>query len=261
MKKQFKSGIIAAIISLTLSTAYSQVPVQWTRTLQFEGYWEGPATLIFGGQTFNLTYHTDFKVILDGAGLTMDEGFVDPAIGELKGANLIGLNSADGLIHWSSVDNFGTAHEHIGSWLNPKHFYMEHQSIQGGQTFIEKIDLKLRANNHKVLVRLIATLDADTVQVLTGTLFRQNNRLANVAAENAEENEITIYPNPTPGVYGITSSVNIDEINITNEAGQLIYHAKPNETDYSLQLDDAGIYFIQVTSGKKIETKKIIVTK
>ncbi|HKR06252.1 MAG TPA: T9SS type A sorting domain-containing protein [Bacteroidia bacterium] len=259
MKKQFKSGIIATIIALTFGSAYSQVPVQWSRTLQLEGYWEGPAALILGGQTFNLVYHTDFKTAVNGNALTMDEGFSDPALGELKGANLIGLNAADGLIHWSSVDNFGTAHEHIGSWLNSKHFYMEHQSIQGGQTFIEKIDFRFRANNQRIKVSLVATLDGDTVQVIEGILYKQNSRLANVNTE--EDDEIIIYPNPSDGKVTIESPDIIDEIKITNESGQLIYQVKPNETDFSLQLEEAGVYFVQVTSTDKAETKKIILTK
>ncbi len=260
MNKQFKSGIIAAIVMLTFGSAYSQVPEQWTKTLRFEGYWEGPAILVLGGQTFNLTYHTDFKTAIDGAALTMDEGFSDPALGELKGANLIGLNAADGLIHWSSVDKFGTAHEHTGSWVNPKHFYMEHQSTQGGQTYTEYIHLRLRANDQKVLVDLIATLDTDTVEVLNGTLFRQNsgNKIASVAEAN---NEIIIYPNPSDGKVTIESMDVMDEIKITNESGQVVYRANPNETDFSLQLDKAGIYFVQVTTGNTTETKKIVLTK
>ena len=260
MKNKFKSGIIAAIILLTFGPAYSQVPLQWTRTLQFEGYWEGPATLVLGGQTFNLTYYTDFKTAIDGAALTMDEGFIDPSLGELKGANLIGLNAADGLIHWSSVDNFGTAHEHTGSWINPKHFYMEHQSLQGSQTYAEYIHIRLRAGNQKVLVSLIATLDADTVEVLNGTLFRQNN--CNKTAGMAEkDNEITVYPNPSDGNVIIESTDIMDEIKITNESGQLVYEAKPNETDFSFRLDKAGIYFVQVMSANTTETKKIVLTK
>lgn len=259
MKKQFKSGIIAAIIMLTFSSAYSQVPVQWTRTLNLEGYWEGPVTLNLGGQVFNLTYHMDFKTIVDGNAMTMDEGFTDAALGELKGANLIGLNAADGLIHWFSADNFGTAHDHIGSWLNPRHFYMEHNSVQNGLQFIEKIDARLKANNTRFEVELIATLDGDTVQILEGTLYKQSNRLANVNTD--EIDEITIYPNPSDGKINISSAEDINEINITNELGQIVYRANPNEADFSLKLDVPGIYLVQIISGEKTETKEIVVSK
>lgn len=260
MKTQFKTMMIAAAISLACISTYAQTPVQWSRTLQFEGYWEGPVTLNLGGQIFNLTYFTDFQTIIDGLGMTMIEGFNDPVLGELKGANLIGLNAADGLIHWSSVDNFGTAHEHIGEWLNPKHFYMEHQGQIGTQTFIERIDFRLRANNTKIIARLIATLDADTVQVLEGTLFKQNNRLADGSTITSID-EINIYPNPTGGEFDIESTSVINAIEVLNDAGKLIYKGNPNETDYSLRLDDAGVYFVRVTTAGKSETKKLVVIK
>ena len=261
-KSKFIKYIFAAVIALVFNSAYSQAPDQWTRTLQLEGYWEGPATLNLGGEIFNITYHTDFNTILNGIGMSMKEGFTDATLGELKGANLIGLNAADGLIHWSSVDNFGTAHEHTGSWLNPKHFFMEHHSLQGGQAYAEYIDIKLRANNHKVLVSLVATLDADTIEILTGILFRQNNnRSINGNFNQDLNNEISIYPNPTRGNFEITSSKIINEIKIRNETGQLIYHSKPNDTDISIDLDRSGIYFLEIISDNHIEMKKIVISK
>ena len=261
MKKQFKIGIIATIIALAFNSTYAQVPVQWSRTLQLEGYWEGPAVLNLGGQIFNVAnYHVDFKAAIDGNVLTMDEGFIDAALGELKGANLIGYSPYDDKIHWFSADNFGTAHEHVGSWLTPKRFHMEHHSMQDGLPFAEYIDIRLRANDQKVLLALIATLGQDTVQIVTATFFRQSNgsRLTNL---NSDNSEIAVYPKPSDGRLTIESAEIIDEVKITNEMGQIVCKANPNETDYSLQLENAGIYFVQVTSGSKSETKKVYLTK
>jgi|GEM_PF-1966845 len=266
MKKLFKSGLVAAVIALVFQPVYSQVPVQWSRTLQLEGYWEGPVTLILGGQSFNLSYHTDFKSDLDGLALYMIEDFSDPALGDFKGVNLIGLSAADGLIRWSSVDNFGTAHEHTGSWLNPKHFYMEHHSLQGGQAYAEFIHIRLRANNQKVLLSLIATLDADTVEILTGTLFLQNNcnKTGNGIAETLEPDEINVYPNPTSGDIEITSNEMIKEVKIISQSGAVVYHSMHDDTDLSLQIDSKlpeGVYFVQIISANKSETKKIVLTR
>ncbi|MEO8147333.1 MAG: T9SS type A sorting domain-containing protein [Bacteroidia bacterium] len=72
---------------------------------------------------------------------------------------------------------------------------------------------------------------------------------------------ISIFPNPSNGQFKITSSFNIDEIKITNLPGQIIYQTKPKQNNISLQLDEAGIYFIQITTNKQTITKKLIVCK
>jgi hypothetical protein len=258
MKKQITYGILALILSI--STAYSQTPVQWTRTLQLEGLWQGEVTLILGGQTFLLDYYMNYQTVVDGSALTMDEGFSDEALGELKGANLIGLNAADGLIHWFSADNFGTAHEHVGSWSTTKKFHMEHHIMQDGLPFAEYIDLKLKANDQQLEARLIATLGTDTVQILYGTLVRQSSsRPANSIP--AETTELTVFPNPTSGELTISSAEMIDEIIITNSAGQIVHKAKPAEITYQLKLQDAGIYYVQITSGRRTETEEVLITK
>jgi hypothetical protein len=260
MKKQFKLGILVTLFSLILSSSYAQIPLQWARTLQLEGYWEGPAILNLGGQIFNVAnYHVDFRTSIDGNALTMDEGFSDPTLGELKGTNLIGFNPFEDNIHWFSVDNFGTSHEHTGSWLTSKHFYMEHRSIQGGLPFIEYINVRLKANNQKTDLSLIATLGPDTVQIITATFVRQHNinRMGNV---DVKINDILIYPNPSDNKITIESQAIINEVRITNETGQLVYTATPLDTKFSVQLNAAGIYFVQLTSDNKSEIKKVVLT-
>src|SRR6187401_3289062 len=127
MKIKFQSGILALLLSLAINTSFAQTPIQWTRTLQFEGHWSGDATLNLGGQVFIVEYHVEFQPAVDGNVLTMNEWFSDAALGEFKGANLIGYSPYDDQIHWFSADNFGTAHEHTGSWSNPRRFTMVHQ--------------------------------------------------------------------------------------------------------------------------------------
>jgi hypothetical protein len=257
MKKQITYGILALILSI--STAYSQTPVQWTRTLQLEGSWRGDVTLNLSGQIFLLDYYMNYQTVVDGSAMTMDEGFIDAALGELKGANLIGLNAADGLIHWFSADNFGTAHEHIGYWSTSKKLHMEHHIMQDGLPFAEYIDLKLKANDQQLEARLIATLGADTVQILYGTLHRQGSRPA--SSITAEKMDISVFPNPTSGELTISSAEAIDEIIITNAAGQIVFSGKPGAETYQVKLDAAGKYYVQITSGRRTETKEVLITK
>jgi hypothetical protein len=260
MKKQITSVALCAVLALFISSAIAQPGLQWTRTLQLEGAWEGNVTLVLGADTFPLIYYMDFKTGIDGNALTMDEGFTDPLLGELKGLNLIGFNAADELIHWFSADNFGTAHEHIGAWQTQKRLHMEHRIDQAGQPFVELIDLKLKANNNKLDVNLVATLGSDTVQVLEGTLLRQNGN-NNRLISGEEEESITVYPNPASGELTISGADVIDEIIITNESGQQVYKATPGTDSHTLKLLAAGIYFLRITSGATTETKKAIIVE
>ncbi len=257
MKNQVRSGIIA-VVMLSFNAASAQTPVQWERTFQLEGVWSGLAELNLGGQIFNVVYNTDFRLVIDGNGMTMDEGFSDPNLGELKGANLIGYNPYDDQIHWFSVDNFGTAHEHAGSWLNHKHFYMEHHSTQNGLPFAEYIDFRMRANNTRIFVKLIATLGPDTIETITGTLYLQpgSNRVTTSTIGNDEQ--VLIYPNPSNGIVYIENETDIDEISVMNEAGQQVLESRPGKSAFELNLP-RGIYFVQIISGDKSTTQKVVV--
>jgi hypothetical protein len=86
--------------------------------------------------------------------------------------------------------------------------------------------------------------------------------------ENVSENmiinnnsEIHIYPNPNSGLFTIKLE-NLSEgtIQIMDINGSLVYskNIKNKEFEVNIQEQPAGIYFIQVKSGKKIITKKII---
>ncbi|HXU25850.1 MAG TPA: FG-GAP-like repeat-containing protein [Bacteroidia bacterium] len=76
-----------------------------------------------------------------------------------------------------------------------------------------------------------------------------------------ESNKVYIYPNPSNGVINIASTSNIDNIKISNMLGQVIYETKPNTENATLQLNNAGVYFVTITNGKEVSTKKVIVNK
>lgn len=125
----------------TISVPDSSLPVQVKNLMKFLGHWESDATLTLEGKPYKVIYKFYGKQTANGSGLNMDEGFSHPEVGTMIGANLAGLNPYDSKIHWFSVDNMGTTHEHIGSWLTPDHLYLEHNSIQEGKPFQEKLDL------------------------------------------------------------------------------------------------------------------------
>jgi hypothetical protein len=71
---------------------------------------------------------------------------------------------------------------------------------------------------------------------------------------------IYIYPNPSQGEIHITGEFIIDEINIIDLLGQIIYENKPNERKVILQFNKEGIYFITVVANGQTAIKKILIT-
>ncbi len=82
-----------------------------------------------------------------------------------------------------------------------------------------------------------------------------------IMESNFSFNETYVYPNPTMGKINITGSGIIDMIIITNALGQIIYEDKPGKEKVTVQIDNAGIYFVQIISGNQAITKKAIVKK
>jgi len=259
MKKQIKTGILALFMCIAQQQSFAQAPTDWQLTQQFVGYWVGAAELDLGGQIFNVTYHTDFISTLDGNGMIMNEWFDDPAIGSLRGANLIGLNATDALVHWFSVDNFGTAHEHTGTWVNPRHFKMVHQSDASGQIFREEIDFRFRGNNTRIEVTLLATLDGSAVQTIDGTLYLQANGNRVAPSSNESENVIIAYPNPSKEFVVVESKEAMEEISVINQLGQEIMVIYPNQTKSELKLNDAGVYLLQIKTSSGIKSRKVVI--
>ena len=72
---------------------------------------------------------------------------------------------------------------------------------------------------------------------------------------------VSVYPNPTSGETTITSSKNIQYIKVTDLLGRLIYEAQPQQLKFTFDLKETGMYFVTVTSGNEIETKKVVVVR
>ena len=80
--------------------------------------------------------------------------------------------------------------------------------------------------------------------------------------ENIEtENLISIYPNPSNGQINIVSLFDISLIKITNLLGQTIYSASPKAKNYSLNLDNDGIYLMMISSDKGTVTRTLTITR
>lgn len=173
-----------ALFAISLAqTGTPSMPEPLAKLMMWEGMWEAQATLSLEGKSYPLAYHADFRKTADGNGLIMEERFDHPDLGNLRGSNLIGCNANDGKIHWFSVDNFGTVHEHVGMWKSPDHFFMEARetmapAMENGKPagkqrrYLERIDFHVKGRN-TLEFNLVATIDGKPYEEITGTFTRR----------------------------------------------------------------------------------------
>lgn len=166
-----------AILVLMLSFAvYAQmepptVPDAVNGLKKFVGRWNSDATLVIEGKSYKVDYHVEGREIAEGNGVYLDEWFTSPELGALKGGNLVGYDPYDSKIHWYSVDNMGTTHEHVGAWQTPDHLFVEHQGMRDGKRFVEKIEFRFNGTN-ELRFKLVATLDGKEVEAGEGIFKR-----------------------------------------------------------------------------------------
>jgi hypothetical protein len=149
----------------------SDTPEILKTAMKLEGRWRANARLALGEQTHAFVYTLHFRKTAGGNALTMDEHAEVKEVGELFGANLIGFDPYENRLHWFSVDNFGTTHDHIGQLIAPGHLRLTHESRREGKPFREEIDFVWRTAD-EVNARLVATLGGDVVETLEGKFVR-----------------------------------------------------------------------------------------
>jgi hypothetical protein len=89
---------------------------------------------------------------------------------------------------------------------------------------------------------------------------QNNNRQVGVIQAGVNKNQITVYPNPSTGNITISNSQKINELRVTDVIGNVVYETKSAEQKIELHLENSGVYFVTVTSGKETTVKKVIIT-
>jgi hypothetical protein len=79
------------------------------------------------------------------------------------------------MLHWFSVDNFGTTHDHIGQLVDKDHLRLAHESRREGRIYKEEIDFLWRSPK-QFHVKLVATLDGQIEETLEGTFIRKSQK-------------------------------------------------------------------------------------
>jgi hypothetical protein len=163
---------LVAYASAVSAAEEAEAPEILKVAMKLEGRWQADATLSMGDQKHSFVYFMDFRRTAAGSGLTMEEHGDVAQVGMLRGANLIGFDPYDGRLHWFSVDNFGTTHDHIGQLIGPAHLRLTHESEREGKPFREEIDFVWLAGD-RIDAKLVATLNGEVVETLQGRFMRK----------------------------------------------------------------------------------------
>ncbi|WP_296316932.1 aryl-sulfate sulfotransferase [Winogradskyella sp. UBA3174] len=78
----------------------------------------------------------------------------------------------------------------------------------------------------------------------------------NLSIVDFNESVVGVYPNPTNTIINISSTQNIDKIEVYNTLGQKVVESRFSTIDLSLQ--NRGIYFLKIHSVGKIISRKVI---
>jgi len=98
-----------------------------------------------------------------------------------------------------------------------------------------------------------------------GTNTTLNTLVDQLSSSNdlAEKYDILLYPNPTDGAFQISSSHNIQALEIFSTSGQLVYKNSFSNVNFvPIESDDilrSGIYYIKLNIEKEIVVKKLTV--
>ncbi len=91
-----------------------------------------------------------------------------------------------------------------------------------------------------------------------GTILKYTSTVG--IAEESQESGISIYPNPTNGLFTVVLPTDKAEINVTDILGQILKTQATQKTT-NLQLDNNGVYIVYVTTKQGTIARKLIVNR
>ncbi|MCU0371365.1 MAG: choice-of-anchor J domain-containing protein, partial [Bacteroidales bacterium] len=79
--------------------------------------------------------------------------------------------------------------------------------------------------------------------------------------EQEQDVDISIYPNPVRNMLNIDSGIEMTEVEIFNQLGQLVYGQVVKNTSFRLDTREfnTGVYFVRITTEQGVATEKIMV--
>ncbi len=168
MKTNSIIAVVLLLATVGIIRAQTEAPAQ-KNLKQFIGKWEGKNTTIeMDGQTLHTDYHAEFKAAANGTGLSMHEWFTAEGLGDYVGENIVGYDPNTSQIHWYSIDNTGTCHDHFGYWISPTHLFIQYQGVVEGKVFAEQLDMEFSTANDMHL-KLTGMVNGKVTQRIDGT--------------------------------------------------------------------------------------------
>ncbi|MCX6246132.1 MAG: hypothetical protein NTW10_00225 [Bacteroidetes bacterium] len=178
MRTKIITLVSAAAMILMISSVYSQeqkIDAGISNFSKYLGTWHSHFTMKAGGKTEVVDYTVVYTPVAEGHGVYMEETATSPTMGNYKCSNLIGYDPYAKKLHWYSVDNMGTAHDHTFTWVTPDHFTLAHSSLRDGKKYTESIDCKYKSEN-SCFLSYVVTLDGKEVEKSEGTFDRETNK-------------------------------------------------------------------------------------
>ena len=125
-----------------------EIPQAQKNLQRFAGNWVCKnISLTIGDKTYGGEYFFNCKSALDGKGIYAEESFDNAELGKMIGLNIASYDPNLQNIHWYTIDNMGTCHDHTGYWTDKDHFYVQYQGIVEGTVFVEKIYFTFISDN------------------------------------------------------------------------------------------------------------------
>jgi len=164
--------IMVTVMGIGSSVFAQDQPQSQMNIMQFVGKWKSTDVVLSAGdQTFTGVYTFDCSAVNMNTGILAHEKFVSEEMGTMMAENLMGYDPNLQQIHLYTIDNFGTAHDHIGYWIDNNHMFLEYQGVVEGKVYLEQIDIRFKDENTMVL-KSTAMLNGEVFQKATGTFTK-----------------------------------------------------------------------------------------
>jgi hypothetical protein len=109
----------------------------------------------------------------------------------------------------------------------------------------------------------VIVIDNENGTILNG---EKTHGITNIVGVEEFSGEFSLTPNPTNDVFTLTSSTDVEAtVRIVNSLGQVVdtyvNNTLLNGSTYDVSNYDAGVYFVTITEGNKIATKRLVINK
>ena len=144
--------------------------------------------------------------------------------------------------------------------------------LEEGKDFLHFYDNQMSEANHFLTLtgnlsnigytfetrRLLMVLETDETGSAGG--FSLDYEGGQVGVDELSRQDVKLFPNPAQDQLQLSYSTPIQQVDIFNAEGELIFSETPDNEEASLQISQfpAGIYIVKITAEEQIITRKFI---